>query len=115
MNKMERAIAERREAGEPEEAADLGVFKMDDDPIPPRGWLLGNVFCRSYLSSIIADGGAGKTALRIAQCLSLATGREFTGEHVFKRGRVLLISLEDDKNELRRRVRGETRLPIFRW
>ena len=42
-----------------ENTADLGVFKMDDEPIPPRGWLLGNVFCRSYLSSIIADGGAG--------------------------------------------------------
>lgn len=92
--------------GGPEDAADLDVFQMDDDPIPPRGWLLGNVFCRSYLSSIIADGGAGKTALRIAQCLSLATGREFTGEHVFKRCRVLLISLEDDMNELRRRVRA---------
>ena len=92
--------------GEPEDAADLDVFQMDDEPIQPRGWLLGNVFCRSYLSSIIADGGAGKTALRIAQCLALATGREFTGEHVFKRCRVLLVSLEDDKNELRRRVRA---------
>ena len=72
MNEMAKAIAELKEAGEPEQPAELGIFKMDDDPISPRGWLLGNAFCRSYLSSIIADGGAGKTALRIAQCLSLA-------------------------------------------
>jgi hypothetical protein len=78
----------------------------DDAPIPPRGWLLGNTFCRRYLSSLIAAGGIGKTALRIAQALSLITGRSLTGEHVFRRARVLIISLEDDRDELRRRVRA---------
>ncbi len=52
-------------------------------PIPPRGWLLGNIFCRGFVSSLLGDGGAGKTALRYAQYLSLATGRSLTGEHVF--------------------------------
>jgi hypothetical protein len=78
----------------------------DDAPIPPRGWLLGNSLCRRFLSSLIGDGGVGKTALRIAQLLSLATGRALTGEHVFRRCRVLLVSLEDDRDELRRRVRA---------
>jgi hypothetical protein len=78
----------------------------DDKPISPRGWLLGNVFCRRYVSSIIAAGGIGKTAVRIAQLLSLASGRSLTGEHVFQQCRVLVISLEDDPDELRRRVRA---------
>src|SRR5580704_6432285 len=78
----------------------------DDEPIPPRGWLLGNVFCRRFVSSLMADGAVGKTALRIAQCLALATGRPLTGEHVFQRCRVLLVSLEDDRDELRRRVKA---------
>jgi hypothetical protein len=78
----------------------------DIDPPPPRAWLLGNVFARTFLSSIIGSGGVGKTALRYAQALSLATGRELTGEHVFQRCRVLIISLEDDANELRRRIRA---------
>jgi hypothetical protein len=78
----------------------------DDAPIPPRGWLLGNSLCRRFLSSLIGDGGVGKTALRIAQLLSLATGRALTGDHVFRRCRVLLVSLEDDRDELRRRVRA---------
>ena len=52
----------------------------------------------------IAAGGVGKTALRYAQFLSLATGRNLTGEHVHLRCRVLVISLEDDENELKRRM-----------
>jgi AAA domain len=76
----------------------------DDYNIPPRGWLLGTIFCRKFLSSLIADGGVGKTALRIAQLISLALGRSLTGEHVFLRCHVLIVSLEDDRDELRRRV-----------
>ena len=73
-------------------------------PTPPPGWLLGNIFCRKFVSALIADGGVGKTALRIVQLISLATGRSFTGEHVFLRCRVLIVSLEDDRDEQRRRV-----------
>jgi hypothetical protein len=71
---------------------------------PPRQWLLGNIFCRKFLSSLFGDGGVGKTALRYTQYLSLATGRSLTGEHVFQRCRVLIISFEDDLDELRRRI-----------
>jgi RecA-family ATPase len=71
---------------------------------PPREWLLGNQFCRRFLSGLLAPGATGKTALRTLQYLSVATGRPLTGEHVFKRCRVLLLSLEDDDNELRRRL-----------
>lgn len=71
---------------------------------PPRQWLLGNQFCRTFLSGLLAPGATGKTALRTLQYLALATGRPLTGEHVFKRCRVLLVSLEDDDAELRRRV-----------
>lgn len=71
---------------------------------PPRQWLLGNQFCRTFLSGLLAPGATGKTALRTLQYLALATGRPLTGEHVFKRCRVLLISLEDDDAELRRRI-----------
>ncbi len=54
----------------------LGEWDAGDDgaPISPRGWLLGTVFCRRFVSSLLAVGGAGKTALRTAQALALATG-----------------------------------------
>lgn len=93
---------------EPKTAApdSLGIWDAGDDDyaIPPRGWLLGTAFCRRFLSSLIADGGTGKTALRIPQLISLSIGRSLTGEHVFQRCRVLIVSLEDDRDELRRRV-----------
>lgn len=78
----------------------------DDAPIPPRGWLLGNTFCRGFISGLLAQGAAGKTALRIVQALAVAIGRALTGEHVFQRCRVLIVSLEDCLDELRRRVRA---------
>lgn len=78
----------------------------DSYAIPPRAWLLGNTYCRQFVSSLIATGGGGKTATRMAQALACATGRELTGEKVFQRCRVLYVSLEDDQDELRRRVRA---------
>jgi RecA-family ATPase len=84
----------------------LGEWNAGDDNLmpPPRGWLLGIIFARKFMSSLLADGGVGKTALRYAQLISCATGRALTGDHVFQRARVLIISLEDDADELRRRI-----------
>jgi hypothetical protein len=81
---------------------DLG----EDLEMPPaREWLQGTNFCRTFLSSLVAAGGVGKTALRYAQYLGLASGRDdITGEHIHQRSRVLVVSLEDDLNELKRRM-----------
>jgi hypothetical protein len=92
---------------QPSIAAELGEWdagEVDYTTIPPRGWLLGNVFCRGFVSSLLGDGAVGKTATRFAQFLSLAIGRSLTGEHVFQRCRCLIISLEDDNRELSRRL-----------
>jgi RecA-family ATPase len=84
----------------------LGEWDAGDrtGPIPPRGWLLGNHFCRKAVSALIAPGGTGKTAVRMVQYLALATGRKLTEQHIFRRCRVLIVSLEDDDDELRRRI-----------
>jgi hypothetical protein len=84
----------------------LGDWDAGDhtDIPPPREWLLGNQFCRRFLSGVLAPGATGKTALRTLQYLAVATGRPLTGQHVFKRCRVLILSLEDDDSELRRRL-----------
>jgi hypothetical protein len=92
--------------GSDEIISDLGERDAGDDvhPPQPRAWLLDNQFCRKFLSGIYAPGSTGKSALRLAQCLSLASARPLTGQHVFKRCRVLLISFEDDADEVRRRI-----------
>ena len=87
-------------------APELEIFDAGDEDgnIPPREWLLGAIWCRCFLSGLVSAGAGGKTTLRILQALSLACGRSLTGEHVFMRCRVMIICLEDDMKELRRRV-----------
>jgi hypothetical protein len=77
--------------------------------IPPRGWLLGTSFCRKFISGLIGPGSVGKTAVRSAQILALATGRAITGERVHHRSRVLLVGLEDDLAEMARRLMATMR------
>jgi hypothetical protein len=92
----------------PEEHEALGEWDAgeDDGEIPPRQWLLGNVFCRGYISSLLGDGSIGKSALRLVQYLAAMTGRPLSGEYVFVRSKVLLISLEDSRDEVRRRIKA---------
>lgn len=84
----------------------LGEWDAGQDSyvISPRAWLLGNTYCRQFVSSLLATGGGGKTAMRILQAMACATGRPLTDEKVFQRCRVLYVSMEDDVDELRRRV-----------
>jgi hypothetical protein len=79
----------------------------DDGSIPPRDWLLGTNFCRGFLSGLTGPGATGKTAIRLLQFIALALGRgDLVGEQVFERTRVLLVCLEDDEMEVRRRIRA---------
>jgi AAA domain len=86
----------------------LQIFDVGDEDgkISPRQWLLGTVFCRGTLSGLISQGAAGKTTFRILQAIALAAGRNLTGDHIHGRCRVLIVCLEDDLPELRRRVRA---------
>jgi hypothetical protein len=94
------------QAEQEKKAAAVEIYDAGDDTElpPPRGWLMALQFCRRFLSSLLAPGGVGKTALRMLQFVALATGRNLTGQHVFGRYRVLLLSFEDDRDELRRRM-----------
>jgi hypothetical protein len=104
----ERAIAGSGPAQDDEDSSPKLIVhnagQIRATPIPPRQWLLGNTFCRKFLSSLVGSGGEGKTAVRYAQYLAVASGRKLTGEHVHCRGRVLIVCLEDDLDEVRRRV-----------
>jgi hypothetical protein len=86
----------------------LGEWNAGDDPgdIEPRQWLLGVEFCREYISSIVAAGGVGKSALRLLQFVSMATNRPLCKQKLYRRSRVLLISLEDNTKELNRRIKA---------
>jgi hypothetical protein len=70
----------------------------------PRQWLMSRQFCRGFLSGLVAPGDVGKTTLRLTQAVELACGRELLGLRIYQRCRVLVVSLEDDRRELHRRL-----------
>jgi hypothetical protein len=80
------------------------VHAETPDLLPPREWLLGTTFCRGFVSGLVGAGGVGKSAIRLVQLLSAATGRALTGEPVRCKCKVLLISLEDSLTEIYRRI-----------
>ena len=71
---------------------------------PPRQWLYGWQLCRGFASSLVAPGDIGKTTMRLTQAIELATKRGLLGHRIYQRGRVLVVTLEDDRNELWRRL-----------
>ena len=89
---------------DPATALDVRDAGDDTESPPPRRWLTDNQFCRRFLSGLLGPGATGKTALRVLQYLSLATGRTLAGQHIFRRCRVLMLSFEDDQEELQRRI-----------
>ena len=95
-----------RIAAAPQLIAELGEWDAGEDvgPPSPRRWLLAGQFCRTFLSGLVAPGATGKTALRLLQAIALSTGRPLTSQYVFRRCRVLVVSFEDDQEELRRRL-----------
>jgi hypothetical protein len=73
--------------------------------IPPRPWLLGRWLLRGTVTTVIAPGGTGKSALMVAAALSLASGRELLGKTVWGGPRrAWLWNLEDDRDELARQL-----------
>jgi hypothetical protein len=81
------------------------TFKpFDPAKMPQRRWLLGYEVLRGSASSIASPGGAGKTTLLLQRMIAIRTGREITGEKVWERGSVWYINLEENAEEIRRRI-----------
>jgi hypothetical protein len=82
----------------------------DPATIPPREWLYGTRLVRRFVSVLAAPGGAGKSALALAQAVALASGRPILGERVHHAAPVWLLNLEDPLDELNRRLAACLRL-----
>lgn len=83
----------------------LSFTYEDIAKIPPRKWLADRKFMRKKLSLLVAPGAAGKSLLTIQWgiALALGDGRMF-GLNVRERVRTLLVNLEDEPDEITRRV-----------
>lgn len=73
--------------------------------IPARPWLLGRWLMRGTITTVIAPGGTGKSALMVAAALSVVSGRDLLGQTIWGfPKRAWLWNLEDDRDELARQI-----------
>ena len=78
----------------------------DPSQIEPRRFLYGRTYLRKSVSATIAPGGVGKTALVIAECLAMVTGKSLLGITPNTPCNVWLWCLEENLEEMRRRIQA---------
>src|SRR5262249_5701571 len=76
----------------------------DPETIPRRVFLYGHYYARDFVSATIADGGMGKSLLKIAELLACATGLPLLGITPTDRVRVLYWNGDDPYVEVERRI-----------
>jgi hypothetical protein len=76
----------------------------DPETIPRRVFLYGHHYARGFVSATIADGGIGKSLLKIAEFLACATGLPLLGITPTERTRVLYWNGDDPYVEVERRI-----------
>lgn len=85
--------------------ASLSVRGWATDEPEPHDWLIENVMLAMKTMLIAGAGGAGKGHLWLQLILALATGQYFGSFPVKAPRRVLVLSLEDTRSDLKRRFR----------
>lgn len=72
-------------------------------PPPARKWLIEGLIPSATVSLLAGDGGSGKTTVALQIAAAVAAGVPALGRHVTP-GTALVLSCEDDADELHRRV-----------
>ena len=82
------------------------VFILDNEPIPPRQWMFGTYLIKGKVTTLSAPGGTGKSVLALVWSMCLASGRTLLTTEPHHAAKVLVWSGEDDRMEMRRRLRA---------
>jgi hypothetical protein len=73
-------------------------------PPPARRWLIQDLIPMKATTLFSAHGGDGKSLLALQLAVATATGGRWLGHEIQERGRVGIISCEDDTDEVRHRL-----------
>lgn len=84
--------------------SNASVCNLLDCPPPPRQWLIEELVPSNIVGLLAAAGGTGKSMLALQLAVSIASGVSFFGFPASKRGQVLIMSAEDDREEYHRRL-----------
>lgn len=96
-------------------AAVIPLSKFTGAP-PPRRWLIENVLPMGEISALYGDGGMGKSLLSMQLGLNVAAGAgEFLEFPIIAQMPVLIVSCEDKKDEIHRRIHAIRRAPEYEF
>jgi hypothetical protein len=92
-------------SAQPSFEINLAPFQWrDPSEIDPRCWLYDGYLIRKYVSGTISPGGVGKSALKLVEAVSMATGRGLLNGKSFEPLRVFYWNGEDPEEETVRRL-----------
>jgi hypothetical protein len=92
---------------------ELGVvdaFDFEESAIPPRPWLVPGALLSGYTHILAAPGGSGKSLFTLQFAIVLATGQQWGKFIPRRKARSLIINVEDDFDEQRRRLAAAARV-----
>jgi hypothetical protein len=81
----------------------------DPKTIEQWDWQYGRVLLRKKVTVTVATGGTGKSSLSNVEALALTSGRALLNIQVLRPLRVLLVNLEDNRNDMDKRIAGAMR------
>ncbi len=99
--------------GKPDRASVKSYILREDKVIPRRDWIASGLLLRGCVTAVVAAGAAGKSSFMLALSLHLAAGKSFGRFKIKKRYRVAILSVEEDEDELKRRINAAARLYGF--
>jgi RecA-family ATPase len=94
---------QREGKSEPRKLRIIDPIVWQDQPVPPREWVVQDRIPARTVSLLMGDGAAGKTTLALQLTVARALGLDWIGS-IPNAGRTLFLSAEDDADELHRRI-----------
>lgn len=86
--------------GEPPPLQMVQLGDLLRNPAPPRRWLVENWIPAGQVTLIGGDGAIGKSTIALQLAGAIATRTDWLGLSVAKRGRVAILSAEDELDEM---------------
>jgi RecA-family ATPase len=86
----------------------LKIFSADDlvkTAAPERRWLVPDMIPQGRVTLLYGNGGDGKSLLELQLAIAVAPGTDWIGR-MPQQGRALLVSAEDDVDDIHRRLDG---------
>ena len=79
---------------------DLETFEPE-----PVCWIIENQIPKAEIGLLVGKRGVRKTFVALRQAISITSGKDFLGDKVTERKRVLIIDEENGKNEIAKRIK----------